>query len=49
LGVGLMGLERTANSGGEFVQHHLTDIVPVMTVAGPGVPEPDYKPGVAIH
>jgi hypothetical protein len=47
--MGFVGLERSADSGGEFVQHHLPDIVPIMTVAGPGIPEPDYKPGVATH
>jgi hypothetical protein len=47
--MGFVGLERSANSGGQLVQHHLSDIVPVTAVAGPGIPEPDYKPGVAVH
>jgi hypothetical protein len=47
--LGFRGREATAHAAGQQVQDHLADVVPVAAVAGPGVSEPGYKPGVSGH
>ena len=47
--VRLLALERCADSARQFVEGHLAHVVAVPGVAGPGVTEPDYKPGVLVQ
>lgn len=44
---GFMHPEIHLKTPSELIGHHETDIVPGMTVVGPGVTEPDYQPSVA--
>jgi hypothetical protein len=44
--VGFVALQFCALALCQNVDHHLTDVVAVARVAGPGVTEPDYEKGV---
>ena len=47
LGPGLVRLEAAPDPGGEFVEDHLADVVPVVGVLGSGVAEAYDQPGVS--
>lgn len=38
-----MGFERGSHAPGQLVENHLPDVVTVVLIVGPGVPEPNYQ------